>query len=159
MSFNPVARETLGMLACRPTRHTSSDWSKVLQLWHNRPCFYTSIQRKYKVFLGVIPHVNMSWIYLYMIKSFRIHCTTFSWAACGIFLGLQVKLLILVWFAHIYHHLYRQHLVLCYPRMEWPSSRMGWPYSCIGRILLMLVMSSPVDAQTYQAHAVVRYPG
>ena len=40
-------------------------------------------------------------------------------------------------------------LVLCYPRMEWPSSRMGWPYDYIGRILLMLAMSR-VDAQSYQ---------
>ena len=48
-------------------------------------------------------------------------------------------------------------LVLCYPRMEWPSSRMGWPYNYIGRILLMLVTSSRVDAQAYPKHAVFRY--
>ena len=34
-----------------------------------------------KLFLGVIPHVNMSWIYLYMIKGF-IEFTVHNFLGC-----------------------------------------------------------------------------
>ena len=82
------------MLACRPTRHTSRDWSKCYSCGRTGHALIHLSKGNIKSFLGVIPHVNMSWIYLYMIKSFRVHCTKFAWPACGIFLGLQVKLLI-----------------------------------------------------------------
>ena len=111
MSWTQWPGRLLGMLACRPTRHTSRDWSKCYSCGRTGHALIHLSKGNIKSFLGVIPHVNMSWIYLYMIKSFRVSLYKLSWAACDIFLGLQL-LIILVWFAHIYHHFDRH-----YPRM------------------------------------------
>ena len=93
-----------------------------------------------KSFLGVIPHVNMSWIYLYMIKSF-IEFTVHNFLSCMWHLpgstgqAANYSNIICTYLPS----LLPTTLVICYPRMGWPSSRMGWPYNYIGRILLMLV--------------------
>ena len=102
-------------------------------------CFITQVQTRLPKTKCVWPmKINVictvSRVYLYMIKSFRVHCTNF--------LGLHVTLLPTT-------------LVIWYPRMEWPSSRMGWPYNYIGRILIMLAMFSRIDAQAYQKHSVL----
>ena len=73
----------LGMLACRPTRHTSRDWSKCYSCGRIGHALIHLSKGNIKSFLRVIPHVNMSWIYLYMIKSLGS-------------LVLHVKLLIII---------------------------------------------------------------
>ena len=75
MSWTQWPGRLLGMLACRPTIHTSRDWSKCYSCGRTGHALIHLSKGNIKSFLGVIPHVNMSWIYLYMIKSFRVHCT------------------------------------------------------------------------------------
>ena len=63
----PVAREipVLGMLACRPTRHTSREWSKCYSCGRERAMpWYIYLKRHIKSFIVIISHVNIIWIYL-----------------------------------------------------------------------------------------------
>ena len=76
MSWTQWPGRILAMLACRPTIHTSRDWSKCYSCGRTGHALIQLSKGNIKSFLGVIPHVNMSWIYLYFI--------------CRNFLGLHV---------------------------------------------------------------------
>ena len=54
---------------------TSRDWSKCYSCGRTGHALIHLSKENIKSFLIVIPLVNMSWIYPYMIKSFRVHCT------------------------------------------------------------------------------------
>ena len=65
MSWTQWPGRLLGMMACRPTIHTSRDWSKCYSCGRTGHALIHLSKWNIKSFLGVIPHVNMSWIYLY----------------------------------------------------------------------------------------------
>ena len=116
MSWTQWPGRFLGMLTCRPTRHrcTSRAWSKCYSYGRIDHALIHLSKGNIKSFLGVIPHVNTSWINLYMIKSieFTVHCQAANSRMICTYLPSLLPTT----------------LVLRYPRMEWPSSRMGWPY-------------------------------
>ena len=97
MSFNPVAREPPGDAGLQANQTQARDWSKCYSCGRTGHALIHLSKGNIKSFLGVIPHVNMSWIYLYMIKALPVQLYKIVLALhVASILGLQVKLLILV---------------------------------------------------------------